>query len=94
LEATAYFTVAEALTNTIKHGRASSAQIAAAIDGSALRLAVRDDGVGRARSHGSSGLLGLCDRAAALDGELHIESPPGDGTVVAATLTIPGTQSA
>jgi signal transduction histidine kinase len=93
LEATAYFIVAEALTNTLKHARASSAQIAAAVDGSVLRLAVRDDGVGGARSHGSSGLLGLRDRAAALNGELHIESPPGEGTVVAATLLIPGSQS-
>jgi signal transduction histidine kinase len=94
LEATAYFIVAEALTNTVKHALASSAQIAAAVDGTVLRLAVRDDGVGGARSHGSSGLLGLRDRAAALNGELHIESPPGDGTVVAATLPIPGSQSA
>jgi hypothetical protein len=88
------FIVAEALTNTVKHARASSAQVAAAVDGSLLRLAVRDDGVGGARSHGSSGLLGLRDRAAALNGELHNESPPGDGTVVAATLPIPGSQSA
>jgi signal transduction histidine kinase len=94
LEATAYFIVAEALTNTVKHARASSAQIAAAVDGSVLRLAVRDDGVGGARRHGSSGLLGLRDRAAALNGELHIESPPGEGTVVAATLPIPGSQPA
>jgi signal transduction histidine kinase len=89
LEATAYFIVAEALTNIVRHADASSAQIVAEIDGEVLRLAVRDDGVGGARSDRSSGLLGLRDRAAALNGELRIESPPGGGTVVAATLPIP-----
>jgi signal transduction histidine kinase len=89
LEATAYFILAEALTNTVKHARASNAQIAAVIEGNALRLEVRDDGIGGARSDHSSGLLGLHDRAAALNGELHIESPPGKGTLVAATLPIP-----
>jgi signal transduction histidine kinase len=89
LEATAYFIIAEALTNTVKHARASHARIVAAVDGSELRLAVSDDGRGGAQSGTSPGLLGLRDRAAALNGELHIESPPGEGTVVAATLPIP-----
>jgi hypothetical protein len=68
--------------------RASSAQIVV-VDGAVLRLAVRDDGVGGARTDGSSRLLGLHDRAAALNGELHVESPPGEGTVIAATIPIP-----
>jgi signal transduction histidine kinase len=89
LEATAYFIVAEALTNTIKHAQANSAQIKAFIDRSTLHLEVRDDGVGGARVDGSSGLRGLHDRAAALGGELSVESPHGRGTVVAATLPIP-----
>jgi signal transduction histidine kinase len=89
LEATAYFIVAEALTNTVKHAHAGSAQVAAVVDGGVLRLLVRDDGVGGARSDGGSGLLGLHDRVGALNGELRIESPPGEGTVVAATLPIP-----
>ena len=88
LEATAYFIVAEALTNTVKHAHAGSAEVAAVVDGGVLRLVVRDDGVGGARSDGGSGLLGLRDRVAALNGELRIESPPGQGTVVAATLPI------
>jgi nitrate/nitrite-specific signal transduction histidine kinase len=50
-----------------------------------------DDGVGGARLEGSSGLLGLEDRAAALDGELRVESPPGGGTVITATLPVPTT---
>jgi signal transduction histidine kinase len=97
LEATAYFIFAEALTNAVRHARATSAQIAAFVDGGVLRLEVRDDGVGGARSnasHGSSGLLGLRDRAAALNGELRIDSPPGEGTVIAAALPIPVSQAA
>ena len=76
LEATAYFIVAEAVTNTVKHARARSAHIAAVVDAGLLRLVVRDDGVGGARYDGSSGLLGLRDRAAAVNGRLHIVSPP------------------
>jgi signal transduction histidine kinase len=94
LEATAYFIVAEALTNAARHARASSAQVAVLVDGAVLRLAVRDDGVGGARTDGSSGLLGLHDRAAVLNGVLHIESPPGEGTVIAATIPIPASQAA
>ena len=88
LEATAYFIVAEALTNTIKHACAGRARITARADGDVLWLEIRDDGVGGAPSEGGSGLLGLRDRAAALDGELRVESRPGEGTVVTATLPI------
>src|SRR5918997_6159083 len=94
LEATAYFIVAEALTNTVKHSCADTAQIAAVVDGGVLRLVVRDDGIGGARSDGGSGLPGLRDRVGALNGELRIESPPGEGTVVAATLPIPASLAA
>jgi signal transduction histidine kinase len=89
LEAAAYFIVAEALTNVVKHARASSARVTAAVDGGVLWLEIRDDGVGGASTTGSSGLLGLRDRAAALNGELRVESPPDEGTVVAAWLPIP-----
>jgi signal transduction histidine kinase len=89
LEANAYFIVAEALTNAVRHAHATSVQIAAAADAGVLRIEVRDDGVGGARTDGSSGLLGLRDRAAALNGELRVKSPPGEGTVVTASLPIP-----
>jgi signal transduction histidine kinase len=92
LEATAYFIAAEALTNAVKHARASSADITAFVEAGALHVEVRDDGVGGARFEGSSGLLGLHDRAAALGGELRVESPEGGGTVVAARLPIPEAQ--
>ncbi|MCU1679259.1 MAG: hypothetical protein JWM93_4017 [Frankiales bacterium] len=93
LEATAYFIVAEALTNTLKHAHADGARITALVIDGVLHVEVRDDGVGGARTDGSSGLLGLHDRAAALDGELHVQSPPGGGTVITAALPIPGSHA-
>jgi signal transduction histidine kinase len=56
-------------------------------DGS-LRVLVRDDGIGGARPDGS-GLLGLADRLAVLDGRLRVESPPDGGTLVAAAIPLP-----
>jgi PAS domain S-box-containing protein len=88
VEATAYFIVAEALTNVAKHARAERAAVTGRVEGGTLRVQVRDDGVGGARTEGS-GLLGLGDRLAALDGRLWIESPVGGGTVVAADIPIP-----
>ena len=85
VEATAYFVAAEALTNVAKHAHASSAAVSATIDDDTLRLAVRDDGIGGARRDGS-GLLGLRDRLAVLDGRLSIESPANGGTLVAANI--------
>jgi signal transduction histidine kinase len=89
LEATAYFIVAEALTNAVKHARARSAHIKAYVNGVALHVEVRDDGVGGARLNAGSGLLGLHDRAAAMGGELNVESPPRRGTTIVATLPVP-----
>jgi len=88
IEATAYFVVAEALTNVAKHAGATSAAVAARIDDETLRVEVRDNGVGGARPDGS-GLQGLRDRLAALDGHLTIESPADGGTLVAAAIPIP-----
>jgi signal transduction histidine kinase len=88
LEATAYFILAEALTNAVKHARANNAWIVATVEGERLRLEVRDDGVGGASLNGSTGLLGLRDRAAAMGGELHVESPPGAGTALTVALPI------
>jgi signal transduction histidine kinase len=74
VEATAYFVVAEALTNVAKHARADHAEVRARVEHDALEVQVRDDGVGGARPEGS-GLVGLADRLAAVDGRLEIESP-------------------
>jgi signal transduction histidine kinase len=88
LEATAYFIVAEALTNVVKHAQAEHAAVRAFADDGVLHVEIRDDGVGGAGTGSSSGLLGLHDRAGALNGDLTVESPPGAGTVVSATLPI------
>jgi signal transduction histidine kinase len=85
VEATAYFVVAETLTNVAKHSRASRAAVTARIEDGVLGVHVRDDGVGGARPDGS-GLLGLADRLAALDGRLRVESPAEGGTLVAASI--------
>jgi signal transduction histidine kinase len=89
VEATAYFVVAEALTNVAKHARAGRAEVMARIEDGALAVEVRDDGVGGARPDGS-GLLGLADRLAALDGRLGVESPADGGTLVSAAIPLPG----
>jgi signal transduction histidine kinase len=87
VEASAYFVVAEALTNVAKHSRAARAAVTAHIEAGALQVRVRDDGVGGARTDGS-GLLGLADRLAALDGRLDVESPAEGGTLVAAAIPL------
>jgi PAS domain S-box-containing protein len=88
VEATGYFVVAEALTNMTKHAGAERAVVSAGIEDGTLRVQVRDDGVGGARPEGS-GLVGLSDRLAALDGRLRISSPAGEGTVVDAEIPLP-----
>jgi signal transduction histidine kinase len=94
LEATAYFVVAEALTNVVKHARARAAEVTALREGDALRVAVRDDGVGGAAVDASSGLLGLDDRVTSLKGSLSVESPPDGGTRVEAVIPLPATGAA
>ena len=79
--------MAEALTNVAKHSRAGRAEVTAHVEGGTLRVEVRDDGVGGARRDGS-GLLGLADRLAALDGRLRVESAAGSGTLVAAAIPV------
>ena len=89
IEATAYFVVAEALTNVAKHARAATVAVAAKVEDGTLRVEVRDDGIGGVRPEGS-GLQGLGDRLAALDGRLQVESPADGGTLVAAAIPVPG----
>ena len=87
IEASAYFVVAEALTNVAKHSGASVATVVARAGDGALEIQVRDDGVGGARPDGS-GLIGLADRVAAVDGRLRIETPAGGGTLIVASLPV------
>jgi PAS domain S-box-containing protein len=88
VEATAYFVVAEALTNVVKHSGARHATVVARVDDSTLHVRVRDDGVGGARPDGT-GFVGLADRLAVLDGRLRVESPADGGTLVAADIPLP-----
>jgi signal transduction histidine kinase len=88
IEASAYFIVAEALTNIVKHARATRADVRTSVEDGKLRIEVRDDGIGGADTS-SHGLVGISDRVAALQGQLELESPPGAGTRVVATLPIP-----
>jgi len=87
VEASAYFIVAEALTNAVKHARATQAEVTATVSADRLLLVVRDDGVGGAEPEGH-GLLGIGDRVAAFGGRLRIDSPRGSGTVLTAELPL------
>jgi signal transduction histidine kinase len=89
VEATAYFLVSEALTNVAKHARAGHAEVTARIEDGTLAIQVRDDGIGGARPEGS-GLVGLADRLAALDGQLRVETPSGGGTLLTAAIPLTG----
>jgi len=87
IEASAYFIVAEALTNVVKHARATRATVRAAVDDGGLTLEVRDDRVGGTDPDGH-GLMGIADRVDALGGGLTIQSPEGDGTALVARLPL------
>jgi signal transduction histidine kinase len=87
VEATAYFIVAEALTNVAKHAKAREARVTAHLDGRALHMDIRDDGIGGVRPEGT-GLVRLRDRLAVLEGSLHVESPPHGGTLIAASIPV------
>jgi len=85
VEATAYFVVSEALTNAAKHADASSIQVAARFEDGRLVIEVTDNGRGRA-DHWGSGLQGLADRLATLNGRLIVNSPPEAGTRLRAEI--------
>lgn len=88
VEATAYFVVSEALANTAKHAAATRVGIGARCTATALRIEVSDDGIGGADRGRGTGIEGLHDRVAALDGTLTVESPPGQGTLVVAEIPL------
>jgi signal transduction histidine kinase len=90
VESTVYFVTAEALTNVAKYAAATTANITLAVEHGRLLLLIRDDGAGGADPSTGSGLRGLRDRVEALDGQLHIDSPPGLGTTLIAELPIGG----
>jgi signal transduction histidine kinase len=89
IEASICFFVSEALTNVVRHAQASSARIGAELEGERLTVEVSDDGVGGAQPGAEgTGLIGLGDRIAALDGTLALDSKPGEGTTLHAVIPI------
>ena len=89
VEAAAYFVVAEALTNVARYAHAPEARVQLRRDGDGIVVLVADDGVGGADLSAGSGLRGLQDRLAVVDGVLVIDSPPGAGTRVEARIPSP-----
>lgn len=88
VEMTAYFVVAEALTNVGKYASASRASVGVRVVGEELEIEVLDDGVGGADASAGTGLRGLVDRVSALRGALHVTSPPGRGTRIHARISL------
>ncbi|MEV8315350.1 sensor domain-containing protein [Streptomyces sp. NPDC059900] len=86
VEAAGYFTAREALTNIARHSGAPRAHISARHHGDTLRIDVRDEGKGGADPARGSGLTGLADRLAVLDGTLTVTSPPGGPTVLSVEI--------
>jgi signal transduction histidine kinase len=86
VEATAYFVVAESLTNVAKHSRASSAKVEVRRRGNTLTVIVADDGRGGADAASGSGLAGIARRVEALDGTAQVQSPPGGPTEIRVEL--------
>lgn len=87
VEATAYFVIAEAITNALKHSGATGVTVTLDLDAEQLHIAVCDNGIGVLNGNGS-GLAGLADRLRALDGHLRLDSASGAGTTVHATIPV------
>ncbi|MFK0048612.1 sensor histidine kinase [Streptomyces sp. NPDC090741] len=88
IERVAYFCVAELLTNVAKHSGATQASVDANLVGDLLRIRIHDNGVGGARLGAGSGLLGLRERLAAVDGTLSLDSPASGSTTAVIELPV------
>jgi PAS domain S-box-containing protein len=88
VEAAAYYVVSEALANVTKYAQASSVKVTVEQADGCAQVVVTDDGVGGADPDRGSGLRGLADRVASLNGKLAIDSPPGAGTRVRAEIPL------
>jgi signal transduction histidine kinase len=93
IEVTAYFVIAESLTNVVKHAQASRIEVGVHIEDGQLVVTIADDGIGGADPSRGSGMVGLNDRLQAQGGALAIESQLDRGTSLRATLPIAVTQS-
>jgi PAS domain S-box-containing protein len=88
VEAAAYYVIAESLANVSKYAEASEVTVRVRHENGCARIEVADDGVGGADPAVGSGLRGLADRLAALEGTLAVDSPPGGGTRVSAEIPL------
>ena len=88
VEAAAYFLCAEALTNVARYAHAREARVSLRQAAGLLLVEVVDDGIGGTDPAAGSGLRGLEDRVAAVDGTLTVESPLGRGTRIAASIPL------
>jgi signal transduction histidine kinase len=88
VEIAVYFVVSEALANVAKYAHASTATVSITTNATRVTVEVSDDGAGGADIDGGSGLRGLADRVAALDGRLEVHSPPGAGTRLRAEIPV------
>jgi signal transduction histidine kinase len=86
VEGAAYFVISEALANVTKYAKATKATVRVRGLDDHLRIEVDDDGIGGADPLSGSGLRGLGDRLAALDGTIAVVSPPGGGTRISAQI--------
>ena len=86
VEAVAYFVVAESLTNMAKYANAEYATVRVVRENGYAVVEIEDNGIGGADPSAGTGLRGLADRLAALDGRLEVDSPPGVGTTVRARI--------
>lgn len=88
VQTTAYFVIAEALTNAFKHARCDHVEVVVTVEDANASIEIRDDGVGGTDPSGGTGMRGLADRVSALGGTLMIESPLGTGTAIRARIPI------
>jgi signal transduction histidine kinase len=88
VESTAYFVVAESLTNIAKHSQATEAQVSVRLSDSGLMITVADDGIGGASMAKGHGLAGLSDRVRAAGGVLALDSTAEHGTTLRAALPL------
>jgi signal transduction histidine kinase len=88
IETNAYYVIAEAFTNAVKHARATTVRIHAEADPDLLQISVEDDGVGGADPNAGSGIRGLRDRIYALGGSCQLHSPSAHGTTLRCSVPL------
>ena len=89
VEGTLYFVTAEALTNVARYSQAPEVFVTVTDENHTVALQVTDHGVGGADQSSGSGLLGLADRVAVVDGTFVVDSPPGGGTTISCRVPVP-----